>query len=315
MRFSTLVPLALAAAPVVSAAGKLGFALGVKNADGSCKSQADFEKDFDVLKAHSTTVRTYAAADCNNAEAIVPAAKKKGFKLILGVCRPECDPNRTKTLVRPDVPESFNADTKALQKVVPGNEDVITAITVGSETLYRGNFTGQTLLEKINQVQRMFPKVQVGTADSWNKYADGTADPLIAGGVKYLLVNAFAFWQGQDIGNATATYFDDMMQAISHIQKVAGKDADKIYIATGETGWPTDGGTSYGAAKASTENAKTFHEKGVCGMLAWGVDVFYFEAFDEPWKPKSVGDNGKAADETHWGMYTAERQPKYKVEC
>lgn len=52
-------------------------------------------------------------------------------------------------------------------------------------------------------------------------------------------MNAFAYWQGQDINNATATYFDDMMQAITHIQKIAGKGADKIYIATGETGWPT----------------------------------------------------------------------------
>ncbi|EEP81042.1 glycosyl hydrolase family 17 [Uncinocarpus reesii 1704] len=301
MRFSTLLPLALAAVPAVSAVGKLGFALGVKNADGSCKSQADFEKDFDVLKAHADIVRTYAAADCNNAEAIVPAAKKKGFKLVLGIW--------------PDVPESFDADTKALQKAIPGNENVITAITVGSETLYRGNFTGQELLQKINQVQKMFPKVTVGTADSWNKYADGTADPLIAGGVKFLLVNAFAYWQGQDINNATATYIDDMMQAITHIQKIAGSNADKIKIATGETGWPTDGGSDFGAAKAGTANAKKFHDTGVCAMLKWGVDVFYFEAFDEPWKPKSIGDNGKAADETHWGMYTADRQPKFKVEC
>lgn len=50
-------------------------------------------------------------------------------------------------------------------------------------------------------------------------------------------------------------------------------------------------------------------------MLAWGIDVFFFEAFDEPWKPDSIGDNGKAADETHWGMYTADRKAKYQVSC
>ena len=53
------------------------------------------------------------------------------------------------------------------------------------------------------------------------------------------LVNAFAFWQGQDISNATATYFDDMMQAIGHIQTTAGDAADSIHIGNGETGWPT----------------------------------------------------------------------------
>lgn len=32
----------------------------------------------------------------------------------------------------------------------------------------------------------MFPSVTVGTADSGNKYADGTADALVQGGVTYL---------------------------------------------------------------------------------------------------------------------------------
>lgn len=83
MRLSHLIPLALAAG--VSATGKLGFSLGVKNGDGTCKDQSDFEKDFDVLKAHTNIVRTYAADDCDNTLAIIPAAKKKDFKLILGV--------------------------------------------------------------------------------------------------------------------------------------------------------------------------------------------------------------------------------------
>jgi glucan 1,3-beta-glucosidase len=69
---------------------------------------------------------------------------------------------------------------------VPGNEDIIEAITVGSETLYRGNFTGPQLLSKIQAVQAMFPKVTIGTADSWNKFYDGTGDALITGGVQLL---------------------------------------------------------------------------------------------------------------------------------
>ncbi|EEH08340.1 beta-glucosidase [Histoplasma capsulatum G186AR] len=302
MRLSSLLPLALAVSPaVVSAAGTFGFAMGVKNADGSCKTQKDFEDDFDVLKAHTRLVRTYSASDCDNALTIIPAAKAKGFKVVLGIW--------------PDVETSFKADTAILKKAVKGNEDVISAITVGSETLYRGNFTGPELLAKINDVKKQIPGVRVGTADSWNKYDDGTADALIHGGVDYLLVNAFAFWQAQEVGNATATLFDDMARAMAHIQKVAGSRAKDIYIATGETGWPTDGGSNYGNAKAGTSNAKTFHDKGVCALLAWNVDVFFFEAFDEPWKPDSVGDNGKAASEKHWGMYTADRKAKYQVQC
>lgn len=88
MRFSTVVA-ALAAAPaVVSAAkGTVGFALGTKEADGSCKTQDDYEADFDAIKSASgaTIVRGYAAADCNMTKAILPAAKAKGVKVVLGI--------------------------------------------------------------------------------------------------------------------------------------------------------------------------------------------------------------------------------------
>ena len=35
-------------------------------------------------------------------------------------------------------------------------------------------------------MKKAFPDIKVGTADSWNKYQDGTADALITGGVKLL---------------------------------------------------------------------------------------------------------------------------------
>ena len=90
---------------------------------------------------------------------------------------------------------------------------------------------------------------------------------------------------------------------------------DSLELWTGETGWPTTGGSNYGAAIASTANAATFWREGVCGMRSWGVNVFYFEAFDEPWKPLSVGDNGQSEDETHWGAMTADRQTKFLLTC
>lgn len=76
-----------------------------------------------------------------------------------------------------------------------------------------------------------------------------------------------------------------------------------------------DGGSDYEAAKAGTDNAEKFWKTGVCGMLAWGVDLFYFEAFDESWKPASIGDNGKPMDEKHWGLFTADRKVKFDTSC
>lgn len=75
------------------------------------------------------------------------------------------------------------------------------------------------------------------------------------------------------------------------------------------------GGESYESAVAGTQNAGTFFKQGVCAALAWGFNVFYFEAFDEPSKVASVGQNGKAADETHWGAFTADRKSKFPMGC
>jgi len=301
MRSSAFAATALLAVPLaVSAAGTLGFALGATNSDGTCKQTSDYEADFTALKPYTSLVRTYSAYQCNTSQNIIPAAKSAGFKVVLGVW--------------PDTVESYNDDIGALQATVPGNEGAVYAITVGSETLYRGNFTGPQLLSKIEGVQSLFPNITIGTADSWNKYADGTADALIKGGVKLLLVNAFSYWQSQSIGNATATYFDDMQQAIGHIQEASGS-LDAVHIMTGETGWPTTGGTNYGAAMAGTTNAQTYWQSGVCGMLDWGVDVFYFEAFDEPDKPDSVGADGSAENEQHWGALNADRSTKFTMKC
>jgi glucan 1,3-beta-glucosidase len=75
------------------------------------------------------------------------------------------------------------------------------------------------------------------------------------------------------------------------------------------------GGTDYKASKAGTTTASTFYSQAVCGLVAWGYNAFYFEAFDEPWKPNAVGDNGIAADETHWGAMTADRKNKFSLKC
>lgn len=260
---------ALAAAPLVAGKGTLGFALGTKKPNGTCKYQTDYEADFDAIfsASGSTLVRGYSASDCNCAQYILPAAKSKGFKVVLGVW--------------PDVDQSFNADRTALNTYVPQYKDQVYAVTVGSETMYRGNFTGAELLEKINIVKNDLPGTKIGTADSWNKFADGTGDALLTGGVDIILANAFAYWQGATAGtDAVNTYLSDIQQALDHVQKISGS-TDKIEFWNGETGWPSDGGSDYNAAKAGTENAADYYSQAICGMLDKGVNVFSFEAFDE----------------------------------
>ncbi|KAI9800780.1 MAG: glycoside hydrolase 3 protein [Piccolia ochrophora] len=306
MRSVTLLGLALAAAPtMVMAGGSLGFAIGTKHNDGSCKYTADYEADFEVLKAHSTVVRGYDADDCNFAQQALPAAKSKGFQIILGIW--------------PDTEESYSKGKNAVKTYGNQYKDQVRAVTVGSETLYRGNFTGDELVEMIKEVKALVPDTKVGTADSWHLYANGTADAVVKT-ADIVLVNGFAYWQGSEISNASHVFLDDIAQATSHIEKVlkdSNRSPDDLEIVVGETGWPTEGdaykNTETGrVSEPGLDNAEQFWKEGICAGLLWGLDVFAFEAFDEPWKPNSVGDNGEALDETHWGVYTAEKPAKAK---
>lgn len=86
MRSFNTIPILLAAASAtVSAQGRLGFSIGDKNPDGNCKAVNDYEADFDALKSISSLARTYSSSNCDTAKNIVPAAKSKGFKVVLGV--------------------------------------------------------------------------------------------------------------------------------------------------------------------------------------------------------------------------------------
>ena len=77
----------LVAGPLaVSAAGRLGWALECSNPDGSFKNSTDFEHDFDAIKSQSGSnlVRTYTSYQGNCSQAVLSAARSKGFKVLLG---------------------------------------------------------------------------------------------------------------------------------------------------------------------------------------------------------------------------------------
>ena len=92
---------------LVSRKGSLGL---IRFQDGTCKSQQDYEDDFDVLNKISPNppstplkqldphtenlpiVRTYSQIDgaiqdtpCSVSGAILPAAQAKGFKVVIGL--------------------------------------------------------------------------------------------------------------------------------------------------------------------------------------------------------------------------------------
>jgi glucan 1,3-beta-glucosidase len=92
MRLSAVAPIVPAlTAAAASATGSLAFVVGTDGLDGLCKTQSDYEADYDAISTHMPVkiLRVYAASTCDCVQNILPAAKSKGFQVILGIwCAP-----------------------------------------------------------------------------------------------------------------------------------------------------------------------------------------------------------------------------------
>ena len=71
-----------------------------------------------------------------------------------------------------------------------------------------------------------------------------------------------------------------------------------------EAGWAT---TAVNSARAGETQQKRYYYELMDWAEANNTTVFFFEAFDEPWKGNPDNPNGA---EKHWGLYFEDRTPK-----
>ena len=94
------------------------------------------------------------------------------------------------------------------------------------------------------------------------------------------------------------------MYTIDNIEGVRGAFPGKP-LAILEAGWTTVA-TEFGGRANESAQARYFRE-----LKQWATDenitVFFFEAFDEPWKGNS---NDPGGAEKHWGLFNVDRTPK-----
>ncbi|OLL22544.1 Glucan 1,3-beta-glucosidase [Neolecta irregularis DAH-3] len=308
MRASTFALALFSSLGSASAVGLLGFCLGATHADGTCKSQNDFELDFAALKPYTNTVRIYSLSDCNTLQNILPALKTSEFKILLGIW--------------PTDDSHFAAEIAAMKKYLPmyGVNNII-GITIGSEVLYRKDLTVDALAARINTVKSSlaalgFGGVKIGTADSWNILITDAVRPVIEVS-DLLLVNAFSYWQGEAPADMAHSFVDvsDIAQSKTFIESVKGNSTGFDFYV-GETGWPSEG-AAFQSATCNLSIAASYWQTAICGIRKWGINVFVFEAFDEPGKPSATSDTGVQVEgvEGHWGVFTVDRKAKYNLTC
>jgi len=175
--------------------------------------------------------------------------------------------------------------------------DIVVAVNVGNEALVDWNDHMVPLETVIAYVERVKAAIDqpVTVADNYAWWARDGA-PLAAV-VDFLGIHTYPAWEEKGIDEALA-------YTIENLEDVRATLPDKP-IAILEAGWATT--ASEFGARASPDNQARYYRKIRDWATRHNVTVFFFEAFDEPWK----GDPGDPLGaEKHWGLFYVDRSPK-----
>jgi len=175
--------------------------------------------------------------------------------------------------------------------------EVVVAVNVGNEALVEWNDHMVPLEKVIAYVERVKAAIDqpVTVADNYAWWIKDGA-PLAAA-VDFLGIHTYPAWEEKTIDEALA-------YTIENLEGVRAALPDKP-IAILEAGWPTTA-SEFGDRAGEASQARYFRE-----IKEWAeqnnVTVFFFEAFDEPWK----GDPGDPLGaEKHWGLFFVDRSAK-----
>ena len=175
--------------------------------------------------------------------------------------------------------------------------DIVVAVNVGNEALVDWNDHMVPLEQVIAYVRRVKAAVEqpVTVADNYEWWIRDGA-PLAAE-IDFLGVHTYPVWEGKTIDEGLAF-------TVENIDGVRRAIPDKP-LAVLEAGWASVA-SEFGDRASEAAQARYFAE-----LSGWatetGTTVFFFEAFDEPWKGNP--DNPLGA-EKHWGLFNVDRTPK-----
>jgi exo-beta-1,3-glucanase (GH17 family) len=205
---------------------------------------------------------------------------------------------------------------------------IVLAVSVGNETMVSWAFNRITPALMAEYIRSVRSQIQqpVTTDDNYAFWAD--APTIITDQIDYAALHTYANldtwfdpkrweWKRKDVPAAQrAVAMMDAAMAETRRQYQEARDfLDKkglsyIPIIVGETGWnAVDVGRQN--FRAHPVNQKMYLDR----LQAWAAEgraggnapkqVFYFEAFDEPWKQ---GDD-------KWGLFNVQRQARYAVQA
>uniref|UniRef100_M4BSF5 glucan endo-1,3-beta-D-glucosidase n=1 Tax=Hyaloperonospora arabidopsidis (strain Emoy2) TaxID=559515 RepID=M4BSF5_HYAAE len=242
-----------------------------------CKSASEIQRDMYALKTVTDKVRIYSLVDCNQAELVLPAAKKAGLQVHLGIWT---------TASHNYLLQEKGKLAALIDKGLYDNN--VIGLHVGSETIYREEINANTAISYMNEIRdfiRSRGKITpVTIADVIDVYND---NPWLIDAVDYVSVNQFSFWERADVKEAAAVTLD----RLRNLRIVAAKKNKKIVIS--EVGW-SSGGFDAAAGTASPENQAKFFSDFFQMARSRNFEYYWYVAFDSKWRVTNGGKEVEA---------------------
>jgi exo-beta-1,3-glucanase (GH17 family) len=225
-------------------------------------------------------------------------------------------------------------------KLAKAYSDIILAVSVGNETMMKNSPNPQTpevMVAYLNKVKTEITQ-PITTDDNWSFFAgvplrnldpQGNSSRLVLAAIDFVSMHSYPLWDAVYDDTQTASSWDwrqknvpiasrataMMGAAIESIKSdytilrtyLDSKGFNNKPIIIGETGWKADNFEFM----ASPVNQKMYFD----GLMAWAEEgrtgsgpkaVFYFAAFDEPWK--------QAANDDNWGLFNSDRQARFAIQ-
>jgi exo-beta-1,3-glucanase (GH17 family) len=284
------VPVALSSQELADLAGEFAEALhaGVHGlcfspylqgqSPGSLVDEAQVRARLGIIRPYTRWVRSFSCTDGH--ERTPRIAHELGMKSLVGAW------------LGTDREINEREIAGAIELARAGHADIL---AVGNEVLLREDLSEDELLGYLQRVKQAVPPgMPVGYVDAYYLFE---RHPRITAACDVVLTNCYPFWEGCPRDQAIA-YMQSMYQRT--VAVAAGK---KVIIS--ETGWPHTG-TAFHGAVPSVEGAMRYFIDTCRWARQDGVEIFYFEAFDEAWKVGAEGDVG-----AYWGLWDKNGRPKY----
>jgi exo-beta-1,3-glucanase (GH17 family) len=270
-------------------------------------SRAEVLEDLVLVAQHFDYIRLYSIDDHTEMVLDILSENQIDLKVMIGayleaeVNNPNCgwDSGVYSEEVLLANRDKNQHQVQALIRVAEQYSDLIFALAVGNEACV--SWTDH--LVPVEQIIKYLTQVKnhchqpVTVCDNYVPWL-GPMEPLVAC-VDFIAIHSYPAWEYTDLDQALSLTQSDL-------EKVTAKYPNKPVVIT-EAGWPTRAnGKGIPVNFAHPMAQKTYFQ----AISRWAkkqeVLVFWFEAFDEPWK----GSEDPDEPEKHWGLYTVDRMPK-----